>query len=120
MKRKHHFIPYYLIILSLIPSLLLAACATSIPQTDNLNSSQNVPYLDNNPVNGEASKSKVEKNNKNNQLFILRSCRRSLSENSEVAFIRKQIQKDLQDAGLGEKEIENQLNLYDLRTCDLR
>lgn len=53
-------------------------------------------------------------------VIVTHACEQSAVEGSDVAAIRKRVQKDLADAGLSEQEIREQLALYDMKTCDLR
>lgn len=106
-------------VIILLPVLLLAACATSTSQVDHNNFNQTA-------LRSKKQSSEVEpkgllvKQDDINRSYISQSCKKNTSEISDVALIRKQIQKDLQEIGISYSEIERQLNFYDFKTCDLR
>jgi septal ring factor EnvC (AmiA/AmiB activator) len=105
-----------IILLSVLP---LAACATSSTQVDHDAFNQIASRSKNQASEVKAKESIVKKGDINHS-YILQSCKKNTNEISDVALIRKQIQKDLQEIGIGNSEIERQLNLYDFKTCDLR
>lgn len=120
IKKSLHIILLRLNVIIAFLSIFLTACTTSTLLNENINPIQNAVNLEKRIDASDPSKSNSERYNKSQKLLILQSCRKGLRDNSEIAIIRKQIQSDLKAANVSENEIEDQLNLYDLRTCDLR
>ena len=105
----------------LLPVLALVSCVASSSnpldhQPDNLMVVKSAGRV----IPDQETHTIVERRSVKQTAIITNSCKQNAVEESDIAAIRKRIQKDLADAGLNDQEIRDQLVLYDLRTCDLR
>ncbi len=108
-------------IVRLLPVLALASCATSSSSSlDHQADNQAVVKPTGRVMSDQETHTIVERRSVKQMVIITNSCNQNAVEGSDIAAIRKRVQKDLADAGLSDQEIRDQLALYDSKTCDLR
>lgn len=103
-----------------ILATILSACTVTTPKSNDTKTIYNLnPEIDR-EVQGKSSKKVSENFNLKQNLLIESSCRRNKRVGSDLELIRGQIEKDLKSAEVANEEIQRELDLFDLRTCDLR